>query len=394
MNLPLDKLYMSNRRLAILGGMLVAWIGFLPDVGAEIPKLTSDGFAVPQPGRHFVFPRDHGSHPDFAIEWWYITGHLTATNQSSFGFQATFFRRALVPPGSTNHSPSAAFADDQVYLAHMALVNKNSGEFLFQERLNRAGWDAFSSTNTLDVRNGNWRLRLAPKSTGAAEALELQGSVGADDAFTLKLMAKKPLVIFGTNAVSRKAADPSAASHYLTFPRLAAAGTLTLAETNLTVTGEAWMDHEFSSSQLGADQVGWDWLSLQLFDGRELMAYRMRHSDGSTDLFSTVAWIDQPGQVRQIGPDKFQWTVLAHWRSPKSGADYPSLLRLEAISPATGRPETFIVQPFVADQELTGNVGGVGYWEGACRVWDDNKREIGRAYMELTGYSKSLKGSF
>ena len=360
----------------------------------EISRPASDGFAVPQPGRHFVFPRDHGSHPEFAIEWWYVTGHLMAAGPARFGFQATFFRRALVPPGATNVSSSVAFGNDQIYLAHMALVNQTTGEFLFQEKLNRDGWDASASTNTMDVRNGNWSLRLAARQGSAPERFELQGTVGADVAFALNLIPQKPLVIFGTNGVSRKAADPRAASHYLTFPRLAANGTLTLDETNLIVTGEAWMDHEFSSSQLGAGQVGWDWLSLQLFDGREVMAYRMRRRDGSTDPFSTVAWIDALGRVRQVGPDQFMWAVLGHWHSPKSGADYPSLVRLEALNPATGKTAIFIVEPVVADQELTGKVGGVGYWEGACRVLDENKTVIGRAYMELTGYAKSLQGRF
>ena len=222
----------------------------------------------------------------------------------------------------------------------------------------------------------------------------MQAGVGAEAAYELQLTARTPLVIFGTNGVSRKAADPGAASHYLTFPRLAVAGALTLGDTNLPVTGEAWMDHEFSSSQLGAGQVGWDWLSLQLFDGREVMAYRMRRRDGSTDPFSTVAWIDAQGGVRQVGPAEFKWTILDHWHSPKSGADYPSRVRLEAVNPATEKTEIFIVQPFVADHELTGQVGGVGYWEGASRVLDANRKEIGRAYMELTGYSHSLKGRF
>jgi predicted secreted hydrolase len=363
---------------------------------AEIPTLTDDGFAIPQFGRHFIFPRDHGSHNDFAIEWWYITGHLAATNGGQFGFQATFFRRALATPDNTNHSPSAAFGNDQIYLAHMALVNKTSGEFRYQERLNRNGWDADAATNTLAVRNGNWSLRLLPKDSAAfsPDVFELRSTIGADISFALTLTPGKPLVIFGTNGVSRKAADPSASSHYLTFPRLATTGTLTLVETNLAVTGESWMDHEFSSSQLGAGQVGWDWLSLQLFDGRELMAYRMRRADGSTDPFSTVAWIDQQSHVRQTGPEQFHWTILKRWHSRKTGADYPALVRLEATNPNTGKTETFIVQPDVADQELAGSTGGVAYWEGACRVLDENQKEIGRAYMELTGYGESLKGKF
>jgi predicted secreted hydrolase len=384
----------KDRRTGFLALAAVLFFGVA--IATETPSLTSDGFAIPQAARQFVFPRDYGSHPEFAIEWWYVTGHLVATNQAQFGFQATFFRRALVTPDATNNSSSTAFGNDQIYLAHMALVDKTSGQFRYEEKLNRAGWDAASSTNTLDVRNGNWSLRLSPEKSGATsrEVFELQATVGAEVAFVLDLSPKKPLVVFGTNGVSRKAADFKASSHYLTYPRLAAAGTLTLNETNFAVTGEAWMDHEFSSSQLGAGQVGWDWLSLQLFDGRELMAYRMRRSDGTTDPFSTVAWIDAQSIVRHIGPEDFKWTASQHWRSRKTGAEYPSQVKLEAKNLFTGKPETFIVQPFVADQELIGKVGGVAYWEGACRVLDENKKEIGRAYMELTGYGESLKGKF
>ena len=357
---------------------------------------TAEGYALPQPGREFVFPRDHGSHPDFAIEWWYVTGHLFATNGAQYGFQATFFRRALLPPGATNRSASADFGNDQLYLAHMALVDKNSGVFRYQERLNRAGWDAAAATNTLDVRNGNWTYRLLPVAPGAPtrEVFALQATIGADIAFTLDFTPQKPMVVFGTNGVSRKAADPQAASHYLTYSRLAATGTLTLDATNLAVTGEAWMDHEFSSSQVGADQVGWDWLSLQLFDGREIMAYRMRRKDGTTDPFSTVAWVDRQSVVRQVGPDQFKWTVLDHWHSRQTGTVYPAKMQLAALNPETGQWETFVVEPSVADQELAGKIGGVGYWEGACRVRDAGGREIGRAYMELTGYGQSLQGKF
>jgi predicted secreted hydrolase len=361
----------------------------------DYPQATADGFAIPQPGRQFVFPRDYGSHPEFAIEWWYITGHLFATNEPSaperFGFQATFFRRSIIPPGGTNAATDPAFGDEQIYLAHMTLVDMQSGRFRYQERLNRAGWDAAASTNTLDVRNGNWSLRLKP---GTTNEFDLQSTVGADVASELQFIPLKPMVVFGTNGVSRKALDLKASSHYLTFSRLAAHGMVTLGETNFGVSGEAWMDHEFSSSQIGEGQVGWDWLSLQLSDGRELMAYRMRRADGTTDPFSTVAWIDATGGVRQVGPAQFQWGVLDHWRSPHTGADYPSLVRLQAENPETGKTEAFTIEPLVADQELTGKLGGVAYWEGACRVLDDQKKEIGRAYMELTGYSKSLKGKF
>jgi predicted secreted hydrolase len=278
----------------------------------------------------------------------------------------------------------------------MALVDEQTGAFRYQERLNRTGWDAGSATNTLDVHNGNWTYRLRAVKPGepARETFVLQATIGADIAFALDLNPLKPLVVFGTNGVSRKAADPKASSHYLTYSRLAATGNLILNDTNVAVTGEAWMDHEFSSSQVGPDQVGWDWLSLQLFDGREIMAYRMRRTDGTTDPFSTVAWIDRQSAVRQVGPDQFKWTVMEHWHSRKTGADYPAKMELAAENPATGQWETFVVAPVVANQELAVKIGGVGYWEGACRVLDSHQQEIGRAYMELTGYGQSLHGKF
>jgi len=383
------------KHLSVTAVLALAMVGGSPSArAAALPPQTADGFAIPQPGRQFAFPRDHGSHPEFAIEWWYITGHLTGTDQSAYGFQATLFRRAVVPPGATNEVISSTFGNDQIYLAHMALVDKTSGAFRWQEKLNRAGWDAAAATNTMDVRNGNWSLRLLPAAAATHENFQLQATIGSDIAFQFHLTPMKPLVIFGTNGVSRKAADPAAASHYLTFPRLNVTGQLTAGGTNRTVTGEAWMDHEFSSSQLGAGEVGWDWLSVQLFDGRELMTYRMRRSDGTTDPFSTVAWIDPQSRVTQTGMEQFKWTILSSWHSPKSGAEYPAMVQFTALNPTTGQTETFIIEPCVADQELAGKAGGVGYWEGACRVRDASRREIGRAYMELTGYNESLKGKF
>jgi predicted secreted hydrolase len=276
------------------------------------------------------------------------------------------------------------------------LVDKTSGVFHYQERLNRAGWDAAAATNTLDVHNGNWSYHLLPASTNEPrhEVFALQASIGGDIAFALNFTPEKPLVVFGTNGVSRKAADPRNASHYLTYTRLAASGSLTLGDTNVRVTGQAWMDHEFSSSQVGADQVGWDWLSLQLFDGREIMAYRLRKTDGTTDPASTVAWVDRQSVVHQVGPDQFTWKILEHWHSSATGINYPARMELTAFNPPAGKSESFIIQPLVANQELAGKVGGVAYWEGACAVLDKEGKKIGLAYMELTGYGKSLEGKF
>lgn len=354
---------------------------------------TADGFAVPQPGHRFIFPRDHGSHPDFKIEWWYLTGHLytAETPARRFGFQATFFRQA--GPRTDAPAVSATFGSEHLFLAHMALVDVQTGRFLHEERLNRPGWDAAAATDTLDVRNGDWSLRLAdPADARPAPELELRGGIHAEAAFALTLRAAKPLVIFGEDGVSRKGADPTAASYYLTFSRLAAAGELTLhterGPERLRVTGEAWMDHEISSSQLGAGQVGWDWLSVHFTDGRELMLYRLRLRDGTADPVSSLTWVDAAGRTQRT---PFTWDVLDRWRSPETGAAYPSRIRISTTDPATGAAVTLVVEPLVAAQEIPGSLGGIPYWEGACRIRDAAGRELGSAYMELTGYAKDLK---
>jgi len=359
--------------------------------GGEIPALTADGFAVPRPDPVFAFPRDHGAHPDYKIEWWYLTGHLYANEGLAprrFGFQATFFRSAAPRAVSAQPGP-AAFGHDQIYLAHMALIDVSTGRFLHQERLNRAGWDATASTTTLAVRNGDWSLALMePAAAPGSETLALMGGIRADARFALTLVPKKPLVRFGAGGYSRKGAAPTAASYYLTFPRVAANGTLTLDGHELRVAGEVWMDHEYSSSQLDQNQVGWDWLSAQLADGRELMFYRLRTTDGGADAASTLTWVDRDGRATTA---PFRWEPLTTWKSPHTGAVYPQRVRLTTTDPATGAEAVFLVDPLHPDQELGGSLGGVTYWEGACRVRSPAGVELGSAYLELTGYDRAVE---
>lgn len=360
---------------------------------AEVPPLarqTADGLAVPQLGRVFSFPRDHGSHPEFRIEWWYITGHLFAPDARRFGFQATFFRRANDRDKAGRGTP--AFGDREVYLAHMSLLDATTGRFLHEERLNRDGWDASAATDTLALTNGNWSLHLAAPDT---EAMRLVGSVHADALFQLTLTPGKPLVVFGEDSVSRKGADPTAASHYLTFTRLQTSGTLRLEGRTFEVSGRAWMDHEISSSQLDEGQTGWDWCSLQLQDGWDLMAYRLRRADGSSDPFSTVAWISPDGRVTHHPATSFSWIPVETWRSPATGGDYPVRYRLTVPARAGGTTrEVLEIRPLAPDQELTGALGGIAYWEGAGDVLDARGRTIGRCYTELTGYAETLEGKF
>jgi predicted secreted hydrolase len=351
---------------------------------AVTQETTADGFALPQPGHRFVFPRDYGSHEAFKIEWWYVTGHLFADGGRRFGFQATFFRSA--GPREASAAPeNSDFGHRQLFLAHMAVLDVKSGTFVHQQRLNRDGWDASAATNRLAVRNGNWSLSMTNPD---AAAMTLHGSVNGEVTYDLQLQPQQPLVVFGTNSVSRKAADPTAASYYLTFPRLAVDGMVNWRGENLPVRGQAWMDHEISSSQLGRDQAGWDWCCLQLNDGREIMAYRMRRRDGSQDSFSTLAWIGTNGVVTQLPSADFRMETVRAWKSPVTGATYPvsiKLLTREADSP---QPVAFTLEPLADQQELAG--GGLAYWEGACRVRDAAGREIGSAFLELTGYERSF----
>ena len=349
---------------------------------AAPPLLTPDGWQIPEPGHSFAFPMDHGSHPGFRIEWWYVTGQLGSGDGHRFGFQATFFRAAGPKPSGGD----PAFGTGQVFLAHMALTDVSGGRFIDEERLNREGWDAGSAVGRLDLHNGEWSLRGAePPSRG----ISLVGGVRAEAAFSLELTPEKPLAVFGEDGVSRKGSEQSAASYYLTFSRLAATGRVSLGGTNLAVSGEAWMDHEISSSQLGAGQVGWDWLCIQLKDTkRELMLYRLRHQDGTADPASRLQWVDPSGRTVS---EPFTWEVKSDWRSPRDGAVYPARVALGTVDPATGAPVKFEIEPLVADQELANAPGGGPYWEGACRVLNAAGGEAGSAYMELTGYAGPLR---
>jgi predicted secreted hydrolase len=336
---------------------------------------------VARPGYRFVFPRDHGSHPAFRTEWWYFTGHLwSGDGNRRFGYQLTFFRQAS-PPAAWKGSP--AWRSDQLHLAHAALTDEAGRRFLVDERLDRAGLLAGAAEDRLAVFQQDWQATQDPAGLIHLH-MTLRGA-----ALDLVLEPTTPLVIFGQDGLSRKGADPDAASHYLTFPRLKSQGSLRLTGGPiLSVQGTSWMDHEFSSSQLARDQVGWDWAGIQLRDGRSLMVYRLRRKDGSQDPFSTLTEVDAAGHI-QRSTQAFSLLPKATWRSPATGTAYPLPLVLEAWG------ERFTLVPVLLDQELqTARSTGITYWEGACRVLNAAGQEIGDAYVELTGYAHSLKGRF
>lgn len=341
----------------------------------QVPERTPDGFRVALPGHRFEFPRDHGNHPEFRTEWWYWTGHLQDTEGRAYGFQLTFFRQAS-PPAAWKGT--ATWRSDQIHLAHAALTDLHETRFHTEERLDRGGLMAGTAEGTASVFHGSW----------SADLHRLRFQVRGHR-LDLRLEALTPPVIFGEEGVSRKGADPTAASHYVTFPRLRATGSLQAPGHPIqAVTGLAWMDHEWSSNQLDASQVGWDWAGIQLHDGRSLMAYRLRRADGSQDPWSSATLVDAGGRIT-ARTRSFRMEAAGSWVSPRSRARYPLPLRLEAFG------EVWTLEPLLADQELGAErAGGITYWEGACRVRDAAGQDRGRAYVELTGYAHSLKGRF
>jgi predicted secreted hydrolase len=342
-----------------------------------VPLLAAP-FQQARPGYRFQFPRDHGAHPGYATEWWYFTGHLwSADGARRYGYQLTFFREGLA---ARDYRGSAAWRSDQIHLAHAAITDLGQGRFRFETRLNREGIPATAVTGRLALRNAGWTARM-----DAPGRVHLGFTVGAAD-LDLELVSAQPPVLFGEAGIVRKGADPTCASHYVTFPRMATTGTLA-GRRQERLHGLSWMDHEFSSSQLAPDQVGWDWAGIQLKDGRSLMVYRLRRADGSQDPWSLASEVDPSGRVART-TRAFRLTGGA-WRSPASGAVYPLPLRLEALG------ETWTLEPLLADQELRTRAGTpITYWEGACRVRDGQGRVAGDAYVELTGYAHSMQGRF
>jgi predicted secreted hydrolase len=363
---------------------LIALLANLLSFASEVPTQTPDGFTIARPGYGFAFPRDHGSHPTFRTEWWYFTGHLWSLDgKRRFGYQLTFFRQGAPIRADSKLSRATTWRSDQIFLAHGTLTDESGQRFLVGERLNRAGLVADAAEDRLAVFNESWR---AEQDRGGTIRLHLSVQGATLD---LTMQAPATPVIFGEDGVSRKGSDPSAASHYLTFPRLPSSGSLKLPNAApISISGSSWMDHEFSSNQLSTDQVGWDWAGIQLRDGRSLMAYRMRRQDGTQDPFSSITEVDPEGHITRSTKD-FKVSEQGAWTSPASRTRYPQPITFEAWG------ERYTLVPLLKDQELrTARSTGITYWEGACRVLDGAGKEIGDAYLEQTGYAHSLKGRF
>jgi len=337
----------------------------------QAPPITFDPVL---PGRTLSFPADHGAHPGFRTEWWYATGWLNLPDGSPLGFQSTFFR---VRTGLGEHNPSA-FAPRQLILAHAAIADLRLGHLRHDQRagrvaLGRAGFETGQTRVWID----DWRFEQ--------DADRYRARIDGDGfGYDLTLVPDGPPMCNGDAGFSRKAPDPNNASYYYSRPHLKVSGTVTLDGRRQAVTGQAWLDHEWSSEYLPQGAKGWDWVGLNLDDGSALMAFRMRGSDGQA--LWAAATLRPPGAAPQVlPPAAVTFEPLRHWRSARTGIDYPVEWRLRIGA------RTFLLQPLMDDQELDSRLStGAVYWEGAVRVTEDG-RENGRGYLEMTGYGERIR---
>lgn len=360
----------------------------MADTWIQPPLETSKGYPVPQPDTAVVLPAAHGAHPDYAIEWWYWVGHLEAVEgDESFGFQSTVFRLAGDPAvDAPRAGHDAAFGSEQLYLSHAALSELTAQRYRHVERRNRAGWQARAATGRLDVCATPINAHERPDGVTFDMEFKLPDATHVQ----LTMTALKPIVRFGQRGLSRKGADPAAVSLYWTYTRLQVEGQIVREGVVTKVAGMAWQDHEISSSQLGSDLEGWDWTAIQLDDGTEVKAYRLRTTEGGSDPWSAVYWIDAQAQVRGIYADQFEWQEDAYWESPETGLRYPTSVTIQATDPKDGQRREYRLRPLLDGQEFIGSRPENPYWEGACEVLDAAGQPIGRAYLELAGYGGGL----
>lgn len=369
------KLWRHLRHLLFLSSSLLVVV---PGLAAD----SSQEFRPATEGYRYAFPRDHGAHEEFRTEWWYYTGQLTTKDGRSFGYQLTFFRRGM-PKGQVKTLPSQ-WTISQLYLGHFAVSDLSKNRFYYAEKISRAGLGkAGAAPDRLHV----WIDRWSAESSSNTPATQTLQAADGNLALQLTVSPEKPLVVHGSDGISRKGTGAGQASHYYSFTRLATTGQLTIGNESFDVTGISWMDHEFGSADLGKDLVGWDWFSLQFDDHTELMLYRLRRSDGSADPVSSGTFIDRDGRGHHLAIGDFTLEPTSYWTSHTSKARYPQRWRL------TIPPQQLSLElvPRMAEQELstTGSTQ-VTYWEGAIEAHGTTQgRPVqGKGYMELTGYAE------
>jgi predicted secreted hydrolase len=328
--------------------------------------------------RNLAFPRDLGSHPDFAIEWWYVTGHLRTGAEAGareFGFQLTFFRSRVAAAQGLR----SAFAAKQLLFAHAAVTDVSGKKLRHDQRIARAGFGvakASESDTALTLRD--WSL----VRTGGHYQAEV---IGEEFQFSLTLTETQPLLLQGKQGLSRKGPDPAQASYYYSLPQLQTAGSLTIGGQSWPVEGMAWFDHEWSQALMPSQAVGWDWIGMNLHDGSALTAFRLRDKAGQA-IWAGGSFRQSHASARIFKPDEVQFSTLRRWKSPLSQADYP--VEWTVRTPGA----TYTVKAVLDNQELDSRRStGAIYWEGLSELLDSQGQRVGRGYLEMTGYAQALR---
>jgi predicted secreted hydrolase len=377
--------------LALLAGGVVLVQGgrdrSVPGAGATISAVAAIsggdtvGFARALEVIPFSFPEDHGPHPEYRTEWWYLTGNLASPSGEAFGFQVTFFRNSLSPHPAGR---SSVWDTNQLWMAHFALTDLEGGRHVTGERFARgAAGMAGAEASPFRVWLGDWELAgtIDDAFPMTIRALE------EDARLELTAVTLKPPVLQGDRGLSRKGPEPGNASYYITWSRLDLTGTIEIAGQVHNVRGTGWMDREWSTSALGEEHVGWDWFSLQLDDGRDLMFFELRRDDGTQDPLNHGALVEADGQSRMLSAGEVRIEPLDWWESPVDGARYPSGWRLTVPDEALD----LTITPRLRDQEMNLSFR---YWEGAVAIEGDagGRPVRGVGYVELTGYADEAGG--
>ena len=334
----------------------------------------ADDYPAVAPGTALQFPRDFGSHPAFRLEWWYVTAWIADASGAPYGVQVTFFRnRPRLAEGNASR-----FAPQQLLFAHAALADPRHGRLRYDQRAAREGFGLASATvGRTDVWIDDWLLEFVAPGYRA-------NVVARDFRFDLRFDPTQPPLLEGDGGFSRKGPSLRQSSAYYSEPHLAVSGRIASADGEAEVAGSAWLDHEWSSEVLAEQAAGWDWTGINLDDGGALMAFRIRDRAGGP-FWAAGTLRDAAGRVRSFEPQEIRFEPQRQWRSPRSGVAYPVAMRVEAAT------TSFTLEPLFDDQELDARAStGTVYWEGAVRAVQAG-REVGRGYLELTGYGTPLR---
>lgn len=368
-----------------------------PAQNARLSRSSGD-YAAVLPTTRLIFPRDYGSHPDFRTEWWYVSGWLDlpankvdakptekqTPDPEAIGFQITFFRTRSA---LRSNNPSQ-FTPRQLMFAHIALAQPISRTLIHDQQSARTGFGLAQASETdTHVAMQNWQLIRSKNDVYSARCATTIINNNTGFSLNLTLTPNGPPQLQGEAGFSRKGPRLAQASHYYSRPQLAVKGDLKLKGKTQTVTGRAWLDHEWSSTLLDPQAIGWDWTGINLNDGGSLLAFRLRNASGS-NVWTHIAWRDAQGlfvfKANQANGAKF--TALRNWQSIASGAQYPVKQQLQF------NDQTFEIDPLFDEQEIDGRLSTGGfYWEGAVYLRDKSQQIIGRGYLEMTGYASPIR---